>query len=260
FCTAVCMLIDPERGFARVAAAGHVPPIVVTAEGSARFQDLVPSVAIGALEEVEYSDTALMLHPGDTLLLYTDGLVERRRTSLDEGLDRLLQASSEAGGDPAILVDHVVRTMTQAGDAEDDVAAIALTIQPEPSEPITLRLPTMPVFISALRRRLRERLRAIGMPDDDVFDIVLAVSEAAANAMEHASDPISPSISVTVAPANGRIVLSVRDYGRWKEAAPEGERGRGLKLIEALLEAPSIERSPEGTTVTFRANIPGGDL
>ncbi len=258
FCTVACMLIDPARGFARVAAAGHPPPIVVTDEGSARFQDLVASIAIGAVEEADYADTALMLHPGDTLLLYTDGLVERRGRSLDDGLDRLLGAAGAAGGDPAVLVDHVVRTMTQIGHGEDDVAAIALTTLPDLEQPMTLRLPAHPAFIGALRRRLRERLLVMGMSKEDAFDVVLAVSEATANAMEHAADPTSPSISVTATPADGRVVLSVKDYGRWKDAAPEHERGRGLGLIEALLEAPSIERSPEGTIVTFRAAITGG--
>ena len=258
FCTVACVLIDPARGFARVASAGHMPPLVVTVGGSVRFQELVPSIAIGAVDEVDYSDTAVMLHPGDTLLLYTDGLIERRRRPLDEGLGRLVEAASATGGDPGVLVDHVVARMKEAGEGEDDVAAIALTVLPDPAGRMTLRLPAKPMFVAALRRRLRERLRVIGLAQDDVFDVVLAVSEAAANAIEHAADPASPSIVVDVAPTDGRVILSVRDYGRWKDAPPEADRGRGLELIKALVEAPSIARSPAGTTVTFRAAIRGG--
>jgi serine phosphatase RsbU (regulator of sigma subunit)/anti-sigma regulatory factor (Ser/Thr protein kinase) len=256
FCTVVCCLIDPARGFARVASAGHAPPIVVTADGAVRFQDLVPSIAIGAVEEVVYSDTALMLHPGDSLLLYTDGLVERRGRSLDDGLDRLFDAASATGGDPALLVDHVVSRMMEAGEGEDDVAAIAVTVLPALTERLKLRLPALPVSVAALRRRLRTWLRALGLGDDEIFDVVLAVSEAAANAIEHAADPTSPSIVVSVTPVDGRAVLSVEDFGRWKETPPDEDRGRGLRIIEALVETPSIERSSRGTTVTFRAVLP----
>jgi serine phosphatase RsbU (regulator of sigma subunit)/anti-sigma regulatory factor (Ser/Thr protein kinase) len=258
FCTVACALIDPARGFARVACAGHTPPIVVTAEGVVRFQELVPSIAIGAIDDAVYSDTAVMLHPGDTLMLYTDGLVERRGRSLDVGLERLSEAAGAAGGDPAILVEHVVARMMRSGVGEDDVAAIAITVLPSSTDRLRIRLPSDPIHVAGLRRRLRDWLPVMGMGEDEVFDTVLAVSEAAANAIEHAIGPSVPSIDVSVAPAEGRVAVSVRDYGRWKDAPPEADRGRGLELIEALAEAPSIDKSQAGTTVSFRAALHKG--
>ena len=258
FCTVASVLLDPVRGFARVASAGHTPPLVVTAGGTVRFQSLVPSIAIGAVDEVVYSDTALMLHPGDTLLLYTDGLIERRGRSLDEGLKDLLDAASETGGDARILVDHVVDRMKRAGEGEDDVAAIGITVLPDPMERMSLRLPALPGSVAALRRRLRGLLDTLGFANDEIFDVVLAVSEAAANAIEHASAPTSPSITVSVAPVDARVIITVKDHGRWKDAPPAIDRGRGIELITALLETPTIERSPEGTTVIFRAALPRG--
>lgn len=257
FCTVAGVLIDPSRGFARVASAGHTPPLVVTSEGSVRFQELVPSVAIGAVDDAAYSDTALMLHAGDTLLLYTDGLIERRGRSLDEGLDLLLEAASETGGDPAILVDHIVNRMMERGVGEDDVAAIAITVLPALTEQLTLRVPALPSSLVVLRRHLRRRFEELGLAEEQVFDLVLATSEAAANAIEHAADPAARSIIVSVSAVEGRVVVAIRDFGRWKEAAPEEDRGRGLELIRTLIEAPSIQRSPDGTVVSFRAPLSG---
>ena len=258
FCTVAGVLIDPARGFARVASAGHTPPLIVTADGTVRFQELVPSIAIGAVEEVVYSDTALMLHPGDTLLLYTDGLIERRRRSLDAGLKQLVDAAGASGGDPTILVEHVVRKMMEAGEGEDDVAAIAVTVSPDPVGELRLRIPALPVYVAALRHRLRHWLRTAGMGDEEMFDVTLAVSEAAANAIEHALEPTAPSITVTARPSNGRVAMSVHDHGRWNDSPPEEDRGRGLPLIHALVEGTTIEKTPEGTTVTFRAPLHKG--
>lgn len=258
FCTVAGVLIDPVRGFARVASAGHTPPLVITADGTVRFQELVPSIAIGAVEEVVYSDTAVMLHPGDTLLLYTDGLIERRGRPLDRGLKDLVEAAGATGGDPAILVEHVVRRMMEAGEGEDDVAAIAITVLPDPTERLRLRLPALPVYVSGLRRRLRDWLTEVGMGEDEMFDVTLAVSEAAANAIEHAGAPSSPSITVTGERTDGRVVLKIRDYGRWNDTPPDPDRGRGLALIDALAETSGIERTPEGTTVTIRAPLHKG--
>ena len=258
FCTVVGVLIDPARGFARVASAGHMPPLVITAEGTVRFQELVPSIAIGALDEAVYSDTAVMLHPGDTLLLYTDGLIERRGRPLDRGLKELAEAAGATGGDPSILVEHIVRRMMEEGEGEDDVAAIAITVLPDPTERLRLRLPALPVYVSGLRRRLRDWLTEVGMGEDEMFDVTLAVSEAAANAIEHPRTPNSPSVTVTGERTDGRVVLKIRDYGRWKDAPPDSDRGRGLALIEALSESSAIERAPEGTTVTIRAPLRKG--
>lgn len=255
FCTVACALIDPARGFVRVASAGHTPPIVVTAGGTVRFQELVPSIAIGAIDEVVYSDTAVMLHPGDTLMLYTDGLVERRGRSLDAGLEHLREAASSTGGDPGILVDHVVERMMRADVGEDDVAAVAMTVLPSTTDRLRIRLPSDPVHVAGLRRRLREWLPRMGMGEDEVFDTVLAASEAVANAIEHALDPTMPSVDVSLAPAEGRVAVTVRDHGRWNDSPPEADRGRGLELIEALAEPPAIDKTPAGTTVMFRAAL-----
>ena len=92
------------------------------------------------------------------------------------------------------------------------------------------------------------------MPEQDVFDLTVAVSEAAANAIEHPLDPAEPVIFVSASLDDDAVCVTVRDTGRWRPSTGAGYRGRGLALIGALSEL-SVTRSDEGTSVTLRRPI-----
>jgi anti-sigma regulatory factor (Ser/Thr protein kinase) len=89
------------------------------------------------------------------------------------------------------------------------------------------------------------------VPDNDIFDLTVAVSEAAANAIEHPIDPAEPVITIEASLADGAVVVTVRDTGSWRPSTGAGFRGRGLALIGALSEL-SVVRSGSGTSVTLR--------
>jgi sigma-B regulation protein RsbU (phosphoserine phosphatase) len=107
--------------------AGHLPPLLVTADGDSRYLDEAGGLLLGVGEDIPRSDATTDLPAGSTLLLYTDGLVERRGEHLDRGMTRLRRDMvSLAGEQVEDVVGHLLRSM--GADADDDVALLALRI------------------------------------------------------------------------------------------------------------------------------------
>jgi phosphoserine phosphatase RsbU/P len=107
--------------------AGHPPPVLRCADGRVQLLDRPPERLLGVAPDVARSDHELALHPGDTLLLYTDGLVERRTATLDAGFTWLLQAVQAHGQRPLDeLCDELLAELGGRGD--DDVALLAVRL------------------------------------------------------------------------------------------------------------------------------------
>ncbi|MFB7030007.1 MULTISPECIES: PP2C family protein-serine/threonine phosphatase [unclassified Streptomyces] len=130
---ATCLLVrvDPWRGTATFASAGHLPPAVFGPDGSAELVDLSVGPPLGT-GVGGYDPTTRELGQGDTLLLFTDGLVERRGEDIDVSLARLagLRLSPEPG--PEQVVDEVLGRL-DAHRAEDDVAILAARVRTRPA-------------------------------------------------------------------------------------------------------------------------------
>ncbi|WP_460808484.1 ATP-binding protein [Micromonospora zhanjiangensis] len=126
----------------------------------------------------------------------------------------------------------------------------------ETAEPnrFAVRLPAEPTRLSVLRRRLDDFLVANRVGEADRFDLTVAVSEAAANAIEHPVAPTGPTIVVEASIDDGVVTATIRDSGQWREATEAGFRGRGLALIRAVAEV-SVDRTAEGTAVTLRRRL-----
>lgn len=122
---------------------------------------------------------------------------------------------------------------------------------------VVVRLPAEPASLPELRRRVERWLRALDWPDDDREDVVLAVNEACANAIDHAYPPGEPGPveltgRVLVDGTARRAVVQVRDHGRWRPApADPGFRGHGLAVMRACLERVEIRSVGRGTTVVM---------
>ncbi|MEV4430749.1 PP2C family protein-serine/threonine phosphatase [Streptomyces sp. NPDC049602] len=129
---ATCLLVrvDPARGAATFANAGHMPPAVFGADGSAEIVDLPVGPPLGT-GVGGYEPTTRSLAPGETLLIFTDGLVERRGEDIDVSLARLAALRLTAGSGPEQIVEEVLRRL-DAHHAEDDVAVLAARIRTRP--------------------------------------------------------------------------------------------------------------------------------
>ncbi len=117
--------LDPHTGTMRYSNAGHLPPLVVTADGAARFIEDPPQAPLGM--SIKRNNGNLELGPGDTLICYTDGLVERRHELLDHGLERLAAHAAQTRSDCSAeqLAERLV-TELSAAVQEDDVAVLVL--------------------------------------------------------------------------------------------------------------------------------------
>jgi serine phosphatase RsbU (regulator of sigma subunit)/PAS domain-containing protein len=124
--TAICGLYDPAGRSLRWARAGHLPPILVR-DGLPRTLSLPQGMLLGADPDASYTEVTTPLQIGDILLLFTDGLIERRDRSIDDGLDSLLRiAGRAAGGDIGSFADAVVAGA--ASNTDDDACLVAIRV------------------------------------------------------------------------------------------------------------------------------------
>ncbi|MET8629890.1 SpoIIE family protein phosphatase [Kitasatospora sp. NPDC004669] len=123
--TVVCVLLDPTGGGLRWARAGHLPPIRLGPDG-AEVLPLPHGVLLGALADAEYEEYTAHLDPGDVLLLYTDGLVERRDRPVEESVDQLIRAAGAPGPDLERYLDRLLEL--SPADTDDDTCLIAVQI------------------------------------------------------------------------------------------------------------------------------------
>ncbi|HJY33179.1 MAG TPA: SpoIIE family protein phosphatase, partial [Actinomycetota bacterium] len=247
--------VDPASGTARVVGAGHPPPIVIDAEG-ARYLDLPKQPPIGVAAGWGFVEVVVDIDPGAQVVLYTDGLIDRRDIALEEGLERLLAA---AGRDPGRPVEAVCRELITAlvpSAAADDIALLAMERLRVRDEAFRFRMPAEPAELARMRRALGGWLRGIGLEPEDADDLVLACAEACSNAIRHAYGPSAGTVDIEARHDDGAVEVVVRDFGRWRERRGQ-DGGRGLALIEALAPSMRIERSERGTVVTMRRTLRG---
>jgi PAS domain S-box-containing protein len=251
--TVLYLVLDRETGEVSFSAAGHPPPLVIAPDGP-RFLEGGRSVPIGAADPAVFRESTAILPPGSALLLYTDGLVERRDTPLDERLEQLAEVAGSLGDDLGSLCDGVIATLL--GDAEpgDDVALLAVRPLPVADTQISITLPAEPGSLALLRRRLARFLHATGATELEQYEITLTICEAAGNAIEHAYGPGDATYEVDVSFDRGVLVAVVRDTGTWREKRGE-HRGRGLSIIEDLMDDVAVERADGGTLVRMRRRI-----
>lgn len=124
FATCTVTFFDPETGVARVASAGHLPMILV-AGGTASFVEGATGPPLGAGPAARVTDT-FTVPAGGTLVLYTDGLVERRAEPLDDRLEMLRAAVDGAESDPQRIVETALATMLAGEIHPDDAVVLAV--------------------------------------------------------------------------------------------------------------------------------------
>jgi serine/threonine-protein kinase RsbW len=244
---------DAMTGAFVYACAGHPPPVACIAGRAVALQDgRSPLLAAGY--DGPRAEATVMLPPGSTLVLYTDGLIERRDEPFHRGIDRLrdtIEASSTS--EPAALAAALVDAVLGDRDRTDDAALLVLrTGDPIP---FAMTLDDAPEGLRPMRHRLRAWLELRGCAPNDADAVVLAVNEAAANAIEHGYRDATGPVTLTGDVIEGDLRISVEDRGDWRTADPDPARGRGLPLMRTLMDVVEIERLDPGTRVVLSRRV-----
>ena len=238
----------------RYTNAGHPPPLLVAADGEAGFLDGVPSPPMGVMETPRYRERTLHLEPGSTLLLYTDGLVERSTEVLDIGLERL-RSAAVAGADVDGLCARVVEALVDPLAAQDDdVTMIALHALAALDDRVVLKVAGDPGALISARDTVRRWLTETGADPVETHDITMACNEACQNAIEHAYELGADLFDVVLERSGRDVAITVRDHGSWKTTTSP-DRGRGLELMRELMDDVDVDASELGSTIGLRRKL-----
>jgi PAS domain S-box-containing protein len=254
--TLVYFVIDADWTEVRYASAGHPPPIVLGPDGSTEFLWDGRSPLLGVHGYGEYNEGSASLAAGSTLAVYTDGLVEVRGEDLMDGLDRLREAIISGPADPDALCDHVIESLLSGQPASDDVAFLAFRTMPLASDLLELDVSTDPVSLRYVRRTLGRWLMQTGAGAEDAWDIELAVTEAIANAIEHAYRFGDATVKLRATRGDAGVTVTISDAGGWRESNLE-DRGKGMELMKGLMDEVNVMGGPEGTRIELRRRLDG---
>ena len=259
--------LDFVTGEFQYCTAGHPPPLVVSAEASARY--LEPSGAGPLGSGTGFPVRTEMLNIGDTVLLYTDGLIERPGRPLVASTAEFASLAARiAGGASGFVIDTPLRPvdrlcsetlelLLRSTGYSDDVTMLAAQRR-TPTPPLRMTVNATIHAARTVRAGLREWLTDAGADPEDISDVVHAISEFVENAVEHGYDTDVADGVVVEAElgGDGNLRASVVDQGHWKDHR-QGEqgRGRGLAMAEALVSHAHIAYGPEGTTASLQHRL-----
>jgi serine phosphatase RsbU (regulator of sigma subunit) len=111
--------------------AGHPPPLLITRNGAGELLQRPADLLLGAVADAPRRQHVVPLRPGDTVVLYTDGLIERRDATLDEGFDRLVAVAPALAGRPVDELCGEILTRLRP-DLTDDIALLAVRVRTRP--------------------------------------------------------------------------------------------------------------------------------
>ena len=251
--TLLFVVIDPAEARVRWVNAGHVPPLLMVGDRLPHFLEGGSSVPLGVLPFPEFGEVTVQMEPGSTVVLYTDGLIERPGENIDAGMARLAALVREAPSHPQEVCDHLLRELVPEGGATDDVAILTLRTVPM-EDRFRVEFPAEPESLSDMRSLLRRWLRHARGSADEIAEVVTACGEAATNAIEHAGGGTGIPFEVSGRLEARAIELTIRDFGAWRPPR-KGDHGRGLSLMEALMDSVDVTPTAEGTTVRMSRRL-----
>jgi PAS domain-containing protein/anti-sigma regulatory factor (Ser/Thr protein kinase) len=253
--TVAFALIDTRAETVSYLSAGHPPPLLVTPDGQVEYLVDGCSWPLGVETPERRQPAATAAFPaGSLLLLYTDGLIERRREPLEVGLERLRSVMQERWSFPLRGLKQAIFAALVDEAAGDDIALVATRTCGSSSHLFVHAFRAQPGELRGVRHRLADWLGAAGISGEAHDGVLLGVGEALANAVDHGSAETDDIVRVEAAFLEGELVVSVSDSGTWQPGI-EGffsGRGRGHLLMRALASDVDVDTDPNGTIVTLR--------
>jgi anti-sigma regulatory factor (Ser/Thr protein kinase) len=261
--TLALAVLDPAGGQLRYATCGHPPPLVVGTGGTARYLAGTGTGPLGTGSPPVLATGALA--PGELVLLYSDGLIERPGRTATEGMAELAVAAADAAaGRPSGAAERVcqltVERLTRGGHA-DDITALAAQWLAEPVPALHLELPSEPPSLTAARDAFADWLSRLDAAADDAEALHLAMVEVVTNAIEHAYPREAPGVIGLDAALgdDGRVQCRVTDQGRWRPPeVADADRGHGLMVAGQVVDQLLVSHPPQaagGTVVILRHRL-----
>ena len=243
--------VDLPTGELTYACAGHMPPLLHEPADSPEYLLLARSAPLGSRAgDTHRTEHRRRLPAGSRLLLYTDGLIERRTRPIDKGFEVLAREFARLRDAPIRGLTAGLADILVGRDPADDVCLLCLTLGAE--ERLERRIGADRQQIGLLRADLRTWLVSHEVENDCREAVLLACSEAVANAIEHGyrDDPFG-TVEIVATVTADAVEVRVTDHGIWRDAVTDVARGRGLQLIRQSMDQVLFDRG-EGTTVTMR--------
>ncbi|WP_329539440.1 SpoIIE family protein phosphatase [Streptomyces sp. NBC_01220] len=265
FATCTYAEADLTTGVVQVVRAGHVDPLVRDADGSCRKVLVEGGLPLGLSAEfgrLEYPVSTVELDPGQTMVLFTDGLVELPGADLDEGMQLLTAMIRNGPEDLQRLADRLCESVDERG-GEDDVAVLLLRRKaahaPQPGGRLQQHVgQNDPEALSSARHMIRAAVRAWGAKER-ADEVELAADELTTNALMHTDGGAIVTIRVLTGPER-RLRVDVEDRSsalpRRRDAGDSGVSGRGLMLVDRLADAWGVESRGTGKCVWCEFVIP----
>ncbi|MFE5095710.1 SpoIIE family protein phosphatase [Streptomyces sp. NPDC056638] len=256
---------DLTTGVVQLVRAGHVDPLVRDTDGSCRRLPVEGGLPLGLSAEfgrLEYPVSTVELDPGQTLVLFTDGLVELPGADLDEGMQLLTSMVRNGPQDLQRLADQLCEEVDERG-GEDDVAVLLLRRQaahaPRPGGRLQQHVAQGdPEALSSARHMIRAAVRAWGARTR-ADEVELAADELITNALMHTDGGAIVTIRVLTGPER-RLRVDVEDRSsalpRRRDAGQAGVSGRGLMLVDRLADLWGVEPRGSGKCVWCEFVIP----
>jgi anti-sigma regulatory factor (Ser/Thr protein kinase) len=255
FATCIYAIFDAVSGVCELASAGHLPPLLVRPDGSNEFLDVLPSPPLG-IGTGPIQSRVLDIDDGSLLVLYTDGLVEKRTADIDEGLSRL-RGIFGPGSAARPLEDLCKATLdgVYADHQRDDIALLIARLRRIPADRhVSWRLPAELTSARKARSLIRRPLRRWGLAEL-IPTAELLVSELVTNAVRYAQGKIGLRLVL-----EGGLVCEVLDDSaalpRLRHPGEEDERGRGLQIVSQVAQRWGARRTSSGKVVWCELPLP----
>ncbi|WP_274560722.1 ATP-binding SpoIIE family protein phosphatase [Streptomyces spiramyceticus] len=280
FATCLYIEADPATGLLDIARAGHPDPAVRMSDGTVLVRPTAGGLPLGIDPDTDYPTTRLVLEPGETIMICTDGLIETGGHDLDTGWARLRRIMEEHSGDNLEkLADALVAAVHGPSShhttgplvdrREDDIALLLLCREGAgcgcgAGSSTTLLAPARrtamtvaqaePERIAVARQQLRDLLH--DWADEEQVDAgVLMVSEMVTNVLVHTDGDALLVVEATGEPGERRLRVEVADASdelpHKRRPGEMASSGRGLVLMEMLADTWGVDPRGDGKCIWF---------
>jgi serine phosphatase RsbU (regulator of sigma subunit)/anti-sigma regulatory factor (Ser/Thr protein kinase) len=255
FATCVYAIFDTVTGTCELASAGHLPPLLVRPDGTNELLDVSPAPPLG-VGSGPIQSRVIDIEDGSLLVLYTDGLVEKRTEDIDVGLERLRAIFGPGSADQP-LEDLCKATLAgvYADQQRDDIALLIARLRRIPEDRfVSWKLPSELTSAHRARTLIRRPLKRWGLAEL-IPSAELLVSELVTNAVRYAQGQIGLRLVL-----EGALAIEVLDDSaalpRLRHPHDDDERGRGLQVVSQIAQRWGARRAVSGKIVWCELPLP----